>query len=82
MANISKLKTGKADGPPTEAQAPANTKNPPRDKKEPTGRIEFSVPESVIPQFMERASQEFGFRKGAKSQLFLKIWEDYIRKSG
>lgn len=39
--------------------------------------IQFRVPSSIFEAFSEQAGREFGFSKGSKSQLFLKLWEDY-----
>eukprot|EP01037_Dinobryon_pediforme_P018648 gene18648-18944_t len=39
--------------------------------------IQFRVPEAVFAQFSEQAGREFGFSKGSKSQLFLKMWQVY-----
>jgi hypothetical protein len=35
------------------------------------------VPPEVFEAFSARAGEEFGFSKGAKSQLFLAMWEAY-----
>jgi len=32
---------------------------------------------SVIDEFGREAGEVFGFTKGAKSKMFLKLWEDY-----
>jgi len=79
MAKISKLKTGKSGGPPPENDAPANTDQPPRDKMEATKPLQFRVPQSVFDEFSLMAGQEFGFSKGSKVSLFLKIFEEHKR---
>lgn len=43
--------------------------------------IQFRVPEHVFEAFSEQAGHEFGFSKGAKSQLFLKLWTEYQAKN-
>ena len=35
------------------------------------------VPPDVFDAFSARAGEEFGFTKGAKSRLFLAMWEAY-----
>jgi hypothetical protein len=39
--------------------------------------IQFRVPESVFVEFSEQAGREFGYNKGSKSNLFLKMWKAY-----
>lgn len=39
--------------------------------------LQFRVSEAVFAEFSEQAGREFGFSKGSKSQLFLKIWAEY-----
>ena len=79
MAKISKLKTGKSDGPPLEHNAPPNTAQPPRDKTEPTKPLQFRVSQSVFNEFSLMAGHEFGFSKGSKLSLFLQMFEEYKR---
>lgn len=77
MANISALKApapSKGE-PPQRAEAPQNTKLPPRDKKEANKPLQVQVPESVFEAFSEEAGRMFGFTHGAKSRLFLHMWE-------
>lgn len=79
MANISALKTpvpSKGE-PPQRAEAPQNIKVPPRDKKEANKPLQVQVPESVFESFSEEAGRVFGFTHGAKSRLFLQMWEAY-----
>jgi len=83
MANVTKLTTGKAGGPPPEAAAPENTRKAPRDKTEPKGKIEFSVPLTVIAAFEAEAARRFGFKKGSKSAMFMALWRERdSKKSG
>ena len=77
MAKIEKLKTGKDQGPPPPTAAPGNIDRPPREKTEPTRPLQFKVPESEFDSFSAQAGKEFGWSKGAKSKLFLKLWDQY-----
>jgi hypothetical protein len=79
MAKIEKLKTGKDNGPPPPAAAPGNVDNPPRERTEATKPLQFKVPESEFEAFSAQAGKEFSWSKGAKSELFLKMWEHYKR---
>lgn len=76
MANITKLKTTKAGGPPPETAAPENTKNAPRDKEDPIRKLQLSIPESVAAAFEEEAARRFGFKKGSKSEMFIALWNE------
>lgn len=76
MTNISKLKKGKG-APPAMVEAPRNTDMPARDKKVVVRPVQFKVPEHIVDDFDQEAAKNFGFRKGAKTQMFLKLWADY-----
>ena len=45
--------------------------------KEPTKTLQFRLPESLVEAFHEAAYGEFGPKHGAKTALFLKLWETY-----
>jgi len=45
--------------------------------KEPTKTLQFRLPESLVEAFHEAAYGEFGPKHGAKTALFLKLWEAY-----
>jgi hypothetical protein len=45
--------------------------------KEPTKTLQFRLPESLVDAFHEAAYGEFGPKHGAKTALFLKLWEAY-----
>lgn len=77
--NIAKLKSTKG-APPVADIAPDVIRENLRDDEASMRPIQFRVPESVFNQFSERAGREFGFSKGSKSQLFLKLWTDYQNK--
>lgn len=47
---------------------------PPEGKNKP---LQLMVPPNVFEAFSARAGEEFGFTKGAKSRLFLAMWEAY-----
>ena len=47
---------------------------PPEGKNKP---LQLMVPPDVFDAFSARAGEEFGFTKGAKSRLFLAMWEAY-----
>lgn len=79
MTNVAKLK-GKG-APPALEQAPRNTELPPREKSEAMKPLQVRVPESVFEAFSERAGKEFGYSKGGKSALFLKMWEAYRKQT-
>lgn len=74
--NVTKLKSSKGV-PPVADTAPDVIATDTRDRIEPMKPIQFRVPQSVFEEFSERAGREFGFNKGAKSNLFLKLWNDY-----
>lgn len=80
MAKIEKLKTGKDQGPPPPKAGPGNLDRVPREKTEATRPLQFKVPESAFETFSAQAGKEFGWTKGAKSKLFLKLWEQYMQK--
>lgn len=39
--------------------------------------LQVRIPESVFKEFSSEAGEVFGFKLGAKKQMFLKIWEAY-----
>ena len=47
---------------------------PPEGKNRP---LQLQVPPAVFVAFSARAGAEFGFTKGAKSRLFLSMWDAY-----
>ena len=81
MADIAALKGGKGE-PPTRAQAPANTRKASRDKPAPNRPLQVQVPEDVFRAFSAEAGREFDFQHGAKSQLFLRMWQSYVEARG
>ena len=75
MVNTSALKKGV---PPLRE----NNRNPIQTDPRPTeGKnkpLQLMVPPEVFLAFSARSGEEFGFKKGAKSRLFLAMWEAYI----
>ena len=71
--NLAKLK-GK---PPSAAISPDVIAENVRPDDTAMKPIQFRVPESVFMEFSEQAGREFGFNKGSKSNLFLKMWKAY-----
>ena len=71
--NLAKLK-GK---PPSAAISPDVIAENMRPDDAAMKPIQFRVPESVFVEFSEQAGREFGFNKGSKSNLFLKMWKAY-----
>lgn len=53
-----------------------------RPAAEKTMPIQVWVPPAVFEAFSERAGTDFGFKKGAKSQLFLEMWRRYNGSMG
>lgn len=58
------------------AEAPRNIERPPREKEEATKPLQFWVPDSVYEAFCIEAVKQGG-GKGAKTALFLQVWERY-----
>lgn len=79
MANITALK-GKGTPPPRK-DAPGNTQKAPREKAEETQALQLKIPQSVYEAFSEEAGRRHGFKKGAKTLLFLEMWER-LQKEG
>jgi hypothetical protein len=71
--NLAKLK-GK---PPSAAATPDIIAENVRSSDASIKPIQLRVPESVFVEFSEQAGREFGFNKGSKSNLFLKMWKAY-----
>ena len=45
-----------------------------KDKKKP---LQVMISQELFEEFSTLAGQKFGFEKGAKSKLFLELWESY-----
>lgn len=77
MADVTKLTRGGKGAPPPMAEAPRNTERPAREKTEEHRPLQLRVPASVFEAFSREAGETFGFKKGAKSELFMRMWEAY-----
>jgi hypothetical protein len=47
--------------------------------KEPLKALQFRLPQSQVERFHQLAFQAFGLAHGAKTALFLKMWETYVK---
>lgn len=74
MANTSVLKKG---APPPREKAQNIIQADPRPSEGKNKPLQVMVPPEVFEAFGARAGEEFGFSKGAKSQLFLSMWKAY-----
>lgn len=74
MANTSILKKG---APPPREKAQNVIAADPRPSEAKNKPLQVMVPPEVFEAFGARAGEEFGFSKGAKSQLFLAMWAAY-----
>lgn len=75
MANTSILKKG---APPPRENAQNVIQADPRPHEGKNKPLQVMVPPEVFEAFGERAGRDFGYSKGAKSQLFLAMWESYV----
>lgn len=78
MADVNALKKRQVENPepPVPGSSSGNLEQQPR-SREATVSLQLKIPPSVFERFAERAGKEFGFKKGAKAALFLKIFEEY-----
>lgn len=79
MANTSGLLR---KGPPP-AREPAATNVIEADPRREEGRkqpLQVKIPPEVHAAFSARAGEEFGFTGGAKTKLFLAMWEAYTAR--
>ena len=75
MANTSALKKGV---PPRRETSLNLTQTDPRPLEGKNRPLQLQVPQDVFLAFSAKAGEEFGFTKGAKSRLFLAMWEAYV----
>lgn len=74
--STSALRKGAPPARPTKkTQSPIDTDPRPTEGK--NRALQLMVPPDVFVAFSARAGQEFGFTKGAKSRLFLAMWDSY-----
>jgi hypothetical protein len=80
MADVNALKKKRVENPepPIPGTPSGNLDQQPRGR-EATVALQLKIPPSVFERFAEQAGKEFGFKKGAKAALFLKIFEEYER---
>ena len=50
--------------------------------REPLKALQFRLPQSQVEQFHQLAFQAFGLAHGAKTALFLRMWEAYVKDAG
>ncbi len=83
MANVKALKRDKVGDPdpPAHGNPSGNLGQVPR-SQEPTAALQLKIPQSVYESFGEQAGKEFGYKKGGKVGLFLKMWEHYQKSLG
>ena len=74
MTNASALRKGSPPRRETTKSPIDADPRPPEGKNKP---LQLMVPPDVFEAFSARAGEEFGFTKGAKSRLFLALWEAY-----
>ena len=75
MVNTSALKKGP---PPPREKNRNSIQTDPRPTEGKNKPLQLMVPPEVFLAFSARAGEEFGFKKGAKSRLFLAMWEAYV----
>jgi hypothetical protein len=78
--NIAKLKKSKGT-PPRAEDADDITRDPGRSEDTVLRPLQVRIPEMVFEEFSAQAGREFGYRHGAKKQLFLKMWAAYKAQS-
>jgi len=70
----------KKGAPPPRSKVANVIKADPRPSDGKNKPLQVMVPPDVFEAFSQRAGEDFGFSKGAKSQLFLAMWEAYQSK--
>ena len=75
MVNTSALKKG---APPPREKNRNLTETDSRATEGKNKPLQLMVPPDVFLAFSARAGEEFSYTKGAKSRLFLAMWEAYI----
>ncbi len=74
MANTSALKKGT---PPPRQKETNVIRTDPRRTEAKNKPLQVMVPPEVFDAFSAQAGQQYGFAKGAKSRLFLDMWDKY-----
>ena len=73
--STSALRKGTPPARTKKTRSPIDTDPRPAEGK--NRALQLMVPPGVFLEFSARAGQEFGFTKGAKSRLFLAMWDSY-----
>lgn len=73
--STSALRKGAPPARTKKTRSPIDTDPRPAEGK--NRALQLMVPPDVFLAFSARAGQEFGFTKGAKSRLFLAMWDSY-----
>ena len=74
MTKTGALKKGM---PPARIGKPNVIAKDPRAKETKNKPLQIMLPPEIFEAFSAQAGQEFGYRKGAKKELFLAMWEAY-----
>jgi hypothetical protein len=74
MTDTTKLKKGL---PPKREQMMQNILTDPRSENVKNRPLQLMITPEVFRAFSAKAGEEFGFSKGSKSLLFLKMWTMY-----
>ena len=74
MANTRALKKG---APPARTDSGNTIKTDPRPTEGKNKPLQVMIPPDVFDAYSAKAGEEFGFTKGAKSQLFMAMWDAY-----
>ena len=77
MTDTSMLKKGTPPARRNTANVIAADPRPSEGRNKP---LQVMVPAGVFEAFGARAGEEFGFSKGAKSKLFMQMWQAYQSK--
>ncbi len=77
LSALGKPKAAQKGEPPKRNKKKSVINEDTRPEVEKAKGIQFMIPPSVIDEFGREAGEVFGFTKGAKSKMFLKLWEDY-----
>lgn len=74
MTNTSMLKKG---SPPARETVSNLMNRDPRPSEEKNRPLQVQVTQEIFEAFSAKAGAEFGYSKGAKSRLFLEMWQVY-----
>ena len=74
MTNTTKLKKGT---PPQRLKAQEKILEDTRSEEGKNRPLQLMISQEIFQEFSAKAGLQFGFEKGAKSKLFIKIWNAY-----